>query len=204
MECNDKALSNVVLRHNERCKDCKTVVYKMLVKIYKDVENGYKIAIGTKPDDFSELSCFPALQEIYALLEQGRGYTNYVKAKTLPKCDYYVASEGFVLEFDESQHFSARRKLALLHYPSDLKLGYERRKWICLCDSINARDNDPYYRDEQRAWYDTLRDFLPMIKGLKPTVRLYSKEIQWCSLNPESIDDVNKFDALIKAKLGVQ
>ena len=202
MDWNNAASINGVLKHNERCKECKTVVYKMLVKTYNDVEEGYKIAIGSKPNDFIGLSCFPALQEIYDALEQARGYVNFVKAKTLPKCDYYVVSEGFVLEFDESQHFSAQRKLSLLHYPSDLKLGFERHKWIDLCDHIQARDNDPYYRDEQRAWYDSLRDSLPLIKGLKPTVRLYCREMQWCRLNPERIEDANKFEALIKAKLG--
>ncbi len=30
------------------------------------------------------------------------------------------------------------------------------------CDRVHARDNEPCYRDEQRAWYDTLRDILPV------------------------------------------
>jgi hypothetical protein len=34
-----------------------------------------------------------------------------------------------------------------------------------LCEEINAKDNYPPYRDEQRAWYDTLRDFLASDKG---------------------------------------
>jgi hypothetical protein len=56
-------------------------------------------------------------------------------------------------------------------------LGFDKRKWIELCDQINAHDNYPLFRDEQRAWYDTLRDFLPTIKPLLPTVRLYKKSL---------------------------
>jgi len=43
-----------------------------------------------------------------------------------------------------------------------------------------------------------LRDFLPEIKGLKPTVRLYSKEMEWCSLNPEKTEDIAKLKELIE------
>ena len=44
-------------------------------------------------------------------------------------------------------------------------------------------------RDEQRAWYDTLRDLVPSIKGLRPTVRLYARDRAWCSLDPDSKED---------------
>ena len=71
-------------------------------------------------------------------------------------------------------------------------------KWIALCEKINAKDNDPPFRDEQRAWYDTLRDFLPELKGFEPAVRLYSKEIRWCSLNPEKPENIAKFRKLIE------
>ena len=40
-------------------------------------------------------------------------------------------------------------------------------------------------RDEQRAWYDTLRDLVPSIMGLQPTVRLYASDQVWCSLDPD-------------------
>ncbi|HPU23972.1 MAG TPA: hypothetical protein PL149_07445 [Candidatus Kapabacteria bacterium] len=63
---------------------------------------------------------------------------------------------------------------------------------------FNAKDNDPIYRDEQRAWYDTLRDFLPAIKGLKPTVRLFAKDYVWCSFDPDNQSDVKKFENLLK------
>jgi len=67
-----------------------------------------------------------------------------------------------------------------------------------LCEKINAKDNDPPYRDEQRAWYDTLRDFLPSILGLNPTIRLYAKDFVWCSLNSDNPEDVEKFRRIIE------
>jgi len=187
-------------KHNERCQNCKDNVYALLVKIYGTVEKSPKIAIGTKPEYFAKLSSYSPLNDIFNLLEKERGLSGFVKAKTLPRCDFFVTTPGFILEFDESQHFTALRKVALLHYPPDLKLGFSKQDWITLCDHIRAKDNDPIYRDEQRAWYDTIRDFLVIIRGLKPTVRLYSQEMQWCSLNPAKIDDVNKFHTLLTNK----
>jgi hypothetical protein len=67
-------------------------------------------------------------------------------------------------------------------YPNELELGFNIEKWIALCEKINARDNNPPYRDEQRAWYDILRDFLHVLIGLKPTVRLFARDFVWCSL----------------------
>ena len=105
------------------------------------------------------------------------------------------------MEFDESQHFTIPRKFTLEKYPAGLELGFSREKWIMLCKEINAKDNDPPYRDEQRAWYDTLRDFLPAILDLKPTVRLFAKDFIWCSLNPDDPKDIDKFRKMIE-KIG--
>ena len=75
-------------------------------------------------------------------------------------------------------------------------------RWAFICDKTRATDNDPRYKDEQRAWYyDTIRDFLPELTGdLKPTVRLYSEEMQWCSLNPNNPDDIEKFKNIIEGR----
>ena len=62
------------------------------------------------------------------------------------------------------------------------------------------RDDDPPYRDEQRAWYDTLRDFLPSVLGLLPTVRLAVSEYPWCKLNPNSTEDVEKFRQILSER----
>lgn len=101
------------------------------------------------------------------------------------------------MEFDESQHFTAPRAEALEHYPPGLSIGFPIEDWHRHCVEINAHDNDPVDRDEKRVWYDTLRDFAPKRLGLGPTVRLYSREREWCSLDPNREMDVEAFRMLI-------
>ncbi|MCL0103504.1 hypothetical protein M1O51_02650 [Dehalococcoidia bacterium] len=188
------------IHHNERCPKCKETIRKLLHKIYGEVKVNYNFNVGTSPEDFKHSSYYHKLKEIYETLQNHRGFKEFVKAKTLPNCDFFISNPGFIVEFDESQHFTLPRKITLEKYPHDLKLGFNREKWIRLCEEINARDNDPPYRDEQRAWYDTLRDFLPVILGLKPTVRLFARDFVWCGLNPEDPRDVEKFMKIIKKR----
>ncbi len=186
--------------HNERCPDCKDTIERMLKQIYGDVKPNYKFRTGTNPEDFSDKTFYDDLQRIYENLQKYKGNKNFVITDTLPNCDYYVPDPGFILEFDESQHFTMPRKIALLSYPYKSRSGFSLAQWISTCDEIKAHDPDPIYRDEQRAWYDTLRDFLPELKGLEPTVRLYSNEMQWSSLNPDNRDDVAHFKAIIETR----
>lgn len=181
------------VHHGERCPKCKENIGKLLERIYGKVEQNYKFEVGTHLEDFLNTSCYGKLKEIFEILQNHRGYREFVKAKTLPNCDFFVPNPGFIVEFDESQHFTLPRKITLENCPNELELGFARKRWIALCEKINARDNDPPYRDEQRAWYDTLRDFLPAIKDLKPTVRLFAGDFVWCSLDPADASDVERF-----------
>lgn len=185
-------------RHNERCPECKRGIGKILEGIHGEVKRNYKFQIGTKPSDFGEKKFCEELGRIFVALQEHRVFKDFVKVKTLPHCDFFVPNPGFVLEFDESQHFTSARKLALELYPEELKLGFDKETWIDLCNRIDAKDNDPPYRDEQRAWYDTLRDFLPEIVGLKPTVRVFARDLAWCSLNPNSKADLERFRSVIQ------
>jgi hypothetical protein len=186
--------------HDERCPKCKETIQKLLEKIYGRVEPKFKFEIGTHPEDLGNTKIYGKLKEIFVALQNHRGFKEFIKARTLPNCDFFVPSPGFVLEFDESQHFTLPRKIALEHYPKTLDLGFGITKWVTLCEKVNAKDNNPPYRDEQRAWYDTLRDFLPSIKGLKPTTRLFSKDFVWCSLDPNNPSDVEKFERFLRGK----
>ncbi len=187
-----------IIHHDERCPKCKETIRKFLERIYGKVELNYKFEVGTHLKDFLNTSCYGELKEIYEALQNHRGFKEFVKATTLPNCDFFIPSLGFIVEFDESQHFTLPRRIALETYPDGLELGFNRGKWIALCEKINARDNDPLYRDEQRAWYDTLRDFLPEIKGLKPTIRLFAGDFAWCSLNPNNKSDVQRFSGFLR------
>lgn len=187
-------------KHDERCPECKTTVERMLRKIYGKVEVNHELKAGTKPEDYKEAPFYPEITEIFSRLQNHRGHKNFVKSKTLPRCDFFVLDPGFIVEFDESQHFTACRKIALSNYPRRLELRFDRERWIKLCEKIDAKDNDPPYRDEQRAWYDTLRDFIPTIKGFEPTVRMFSRDLQWCSLNPNVPTDVSRFKTILERR----
>lgn len=188
-------------KHNERCQDCKKTIKKMLKSIYGSVEPNYNFEAGVLPDDFSDSTFCPDLRTIYQSLQRHRSYESFVRTSRLPRVDYFVPTPGFIVEFDESQHFTECRKQALLHYPKDLDVGFDVNRWITICEKIQAKDNKPPFRDEQRAWYDTLRDFLPSILPLSPTVRLYSKSFHWCSLDPNITHDQEKFKAMIEGEL---
>lgn len=184
--------------HYERCPECKKTIERMIKEIYGNVVSNYKFEISTSVQDYKDFPFYQELKEILLKLQKLRGHKDFLRTPTLPRCDFFVPNPGFILEFDESQHFTLPRKISLQNYPQNLQLGFSLTKWIGLCEEINSKDNDPPFRDEQRAWYDTLRDFQPEIKGLEPTVRLHSKEIQWCSLDPEKPEDVAKFRELIE------
>jgi hypothetical protein len=184
----------------ERCEDCKRVVKTLLEKIYGPVQQNYRLDLGTRPEDYASASCQAALSRIYSALQQHRGFKEFVGMKTLPPSDFFVVNPGFLVEFDESQHFTKLRDLALSLYPSDLYFGFDLVDWMLEYQEKRQRDNDPPYRDEQRAWYDTLRDFAPHATSLLPTLRLHANGFawsdtrhEWCSLHPDNATDVETF-----------
>lgn len=183
--------------HDERCPNCKQTVEKMLIKIYGTVMPNHKFESEVYPEDFIKSDYHQTLKDIFTSLQGYRGHDTFVRTLELPKVDFYIPNPGLIIEFDESQHFTSCRKEALLKYPDSLRIGFDLNKWIDLCNKISSKDNNPPFRDEQRAWYDTLRDFLPTIKQLQPTIRLYSKDCHWCSLNPENESDVHKFSMFL-------
>ncbi len=185
--------------HSEQCPDCKTRVRELLERIYGKCLANHGFSWPAQLSSYKGTSIFSALQSVVRVLEEYRGFCskNFVRAKTVAPCDFWVPDPGFVVEFDESQHFTAPRKLALSMYPDDRGPGFSREYWTSLCEMHNARDNDPPFRDEQRAWYDTLRDLVPSLKGFQPTVRLYARDFVWCSLDPENSDDRRRFSDIV-------
>jgi hypothetical protein len=179
--------------HNERCKDCKKRIYELLTKLFGEVKINHNLNLSNNPDSFIDKPCYSDLKKIFTLLQNHRGYENFIRAKKLPNVDFFVVNPGFIVEFDETQHFTKPREITLKNYPNSLKIEFNRQKWIELCIKLHRKDNDPPYRDEQRAWYDTMRDFAPYILNLKPTIRLFAKDCIWCHLNPEREDDINLF-----------
>ncbi len=111
-----------------------------------------------------------ALREIFeAILEHGRrtwpkraDYEVKVGRTLLAACDIYVPTARQVIELDEHRHFTGARA-ASLHAYRTVILGFDPREYERWCLHVNAKDPTPIYRDGQRAWYDALRDHIPLL-----------------------------------------
>lgn len=183
-------------KERRRPEDC---IGDMLRAIYGEIHQHEKIYLGTKPDDYRGKPFHSDLSLIYYALEKHRDFRDFVQAPYVTP-DFFIPNPGFVVECDESQHFTKPRKISLEKYPNDKNLGFMKEQWISLCEELDKHDNDPPSRDEKRAWYDTLRDFLPEIKGFGPTVRLYYKEMDWCRMDPNKEADRDTFKRIISER----
>lgn len=183
--------------HSERCKDCKIRIYELLTKLFGEVKYNHNLKIPNNLDLLKDNAFYTDLKKILTLLQKHGEYDKFIRAKRLPNVDYFVVNPGFILEFDESQHFTKPREITLKNYPPKLRLKYNKEKWIELCIKLHKKDKDPHYRDEQRAWYDTMRDFSSSILDLQPTIRLFAKSYVWCDLNPERKQDIIEFQNLL-------
>jgi predicted amidohydrolase len=184
-------------RHSERCAECKVRVRELLEALYGECRPNLRFRWPARLSAYHGTPLYSALRRIAAALEAHRGFSvsDFVRTSLLAPSDFWVPDPGFLVEFDESQHFTHPRKLALAAYPEHPPPGFAPPRWISLCERYDARDNDPPYRDEQRAWYDTLRDLVPSLHGLRPTVRLHAGDLVWCSLDPDSEQDLSRFAA---------
>lgn len=190
--------------HNERCRECKKSIKTLLNTTFGKVEVNYDINLPSRLEDYLDTNIYKDLVPVYQALQNHRGFDHFVKAKKLPRVDFFIPDQNLILEFDESQHFTKTREIALSHYPKRQAFGFPVDKWRALCQEMNMRDNDPPYRDEQRAWYDTLRDFAPLLLETGKTVRLFSGDLVWCSLNPKEESDLKTFRAFILNNTEIQ
>lgn len=94
---------------------------------------------------------------LYDALSSYRCNTTFAKKNIVLRCDFVCEGQKLIIEYDERQHFSMARKISLESY-MDIPLNYDREKWIKACEDIDAKDNNPLYRDEARAYYDSTRD----------------------------------------------
>jgi hypothetical protein len=156
---------------------------------------------SAQPEDYANTAIGNVLEQIRRALGDLRGHRDFIKSAQMPPCDYYLPDPPFVVEFDENQHFSRARLVTLANYPANPLVGFPISRWRQLCRAIDAKDDEPFDRDERRAWYDTLRDLLPSVHGFGPTVRLYAEEFPWCTLDPASAQGVKNFRTLLRHRL---
>ena len=187
--------------HSGHCRACKEHVRELLTAIYGDCRVNYSSNWSALPEDYINTPIGARLREIRVALGELRGHRDFVKSPVVPPCDFYVSAPPFIVEFDESQHFSRSRLCALALYPTILEWGFSVSDWQALCRHIDARDDAPVDRDERRAWYDTMRDLVPPLHGSRPTVRLYAEAYPWCSLDDAGGAGRKQFQLLLGARL---
>jgi hypothetical protein len=186
--------------HSGHCRACKERVGDMLTALFGACLAGRQFPWPARPEEYAATPVGAPLQRIRDALGDWRGHRDFIKSAQMPPCDFYVADPPFILEFDESQHFSRARAVTLAMYPESIPVQFSVARWRALCEVIDAADDLPFDRDERRAWYDTLRDLAPFARGLGPTVRLYAGAQKWCALDPRAAHDRALFRAAITAE----
>jgi len=187
--------------HSDHCRACKERVRELLAAIYGQCRVNHQFPWPARPEDYANTLIADPLQQIRAALGAWRGQRDFIKSALMPPCDFFISAPPFIVEFDESQHFSRARLITLSLYPGTIPLGFSPARWQKLCSEIDARDDQPIDRDERRAWYDTLRDLVPVVYGFEPTVRLCAAQAPWCSLEASSAAAQEHFRALINNRL---
>jgi hypothetical protein len=142
------------------------------------------------PEHFGD--CYP---KILHLFEELGGDKDGLFAKAdgyLTPDAYFPEPYHFIFEFDELQHFTAPRQKTLTLYPADVPLAFNRREYLRFCaqhhDSALRKGTDRFRRKTadfpflngraaQRAFFDTFRDWLPPLYGLRPTLRIAEFEV---------------------------
>ncbi len=187
---NQRIISLTKIHSNENCFKCKKIIKGILENIYGATEIDYSANLGTKPEDFINFKHYDKLNNIYELIQNYGGFSEFVTTTSLPACDFYILDHGRIIEFDESPHFNPLRRMTLENYPLDVKLDFEKEKWLRLCEKKSREDYNITDKDKQRAWFDTLKDFIPSMdiqepRPLNNITRLYTSDFIWCSLNPD-------------------
>ena len=146
------------------------------------------------------INLFPVIQNIFRQLKGDQNGMESKGARTLKPDCYFGGKYNFIFEFDELQHFTSFKKTALLHYPRNLRYGFDLDQYIGYCDRFavqaikkgpagyrKPKEEFPYEngRAAQRAFFDAFRDLLPAVQGLKPTLRISEFEVAGITSNNE-------------------
>ena len=191
-------LSQIVnFQHSPHCHGCKLRVHELLGALFGECRMHEQFPWPARPEFYADTDVGETLQRICDALGALRGHCDFIKSSQMPPCDYFVAEPPFIVEFDENQHFSRPRLATLANYPQTIAVGFSIQRWQNLCRGIDAVDDTPIDRDERRAWYDSLRDLLPLVHGFWPTRRLYAGDFQFCALDSAKAADLALFRRLL-------
>jgi hypothetical protein len=160
----------------------KQALFDLLKKLFGTVECEVEFPwlVVPKTDELKE-----PVSSIFQPLQTMRGFSTFAGAGRSLRCDFYIPSQKMIVEYDERQHFTIQRAKTLELYLPDISLDFDRQEWIKSCNSIKATDPNPPYRDEQRAFYDSLRDILAAQNGYR-LVRFRQGDFDWTSHDAET------------------
>lgn len=132
-------------------------------------------------------------KSVYDALSAYRGNTTFAKKGVALRCDFVCDSKRLIIEYDERQHFSDARRIALEAY-SDIPLCFDKQLWISACNSVRAKDNSPVNRDEIRAYYDSTRDIACAEHGYH-LIRIMHGQLDFTSIEAEKLlsEILNKY-----------
>ena len=132
----------------------KEYLQNLLYELFGEVETEKKYDWATSPRTEK------VYMDIIANIEKLCGTRSFANKKYKMAFDFVCEKQKLIIEYDERQHFTKQRKIALMSYPSNIRLYYEKKMWIKACDDINTRlkSKDRPYRDETRAFYESIRD----------------------------------------------
>ncbi|MCQ2199481.1 MAG: hypothetical protein MJZ19_07155 [Paludibacteraceae bacterium] len=152
----------------------KNYLQRFLNKIYDcDIVSEMTFPWMQAPYEMDDLFC-----RVFQALSQYRNADpKFARVNYKLRCDFVCESQKTIIEYDERQHFSEARAISLEAY-RDIPLNYDRNLWIKACRDIKARDKDPVYRDEGRAFFDSTRDIQAYRNGYK-LVRIMHGQIDF-------------------------
>ena len=183
-------------------KQQKSALLKVLINKFVNVETEKELPDcraqdpKTKSDYtelYNELYCHAEMREAYVAEKYPDKYTKEIYWRNIkslqcsPEFDYYLPDVKVIVEYDEKQHFTFARKLSLQNYPPNINLNFSINEWVAYCETINAKHKPWETRDEQRAYYDSVRDIEASRNGYT-LIRIKHGNFNWISSSQNKID----------------
>jgi hypothetical protein len=184
-KCNVRCKCESSKKARLNAKQQKIVLKKILEKQFGSVECEKTFDWLVVPD---ESSMDTVLAKIYNAIGLFRGNHNFATPGERLKCDFFIPSRNLIIEYDERQHFSAPRAISLDLYLPDMSFSFDVEYWKRECRSIKAKDSDKRdpFRDEKRAFYDSIRDIFAARNGMN-LVRIRHGDYDWKEMRGKEI-----------------
>lgn len=128
-------------------------------------------------------------KNLLANLSSFCGDKSFCKKKIPLYCDFVCDGKKIIIEYDERQHFTQARKIALQSY-LNIQVNFDRKLWIKACEDVNAKANSSKNRDVIRAYYDSVRDIACHKNGYK-LIRIMHGQMDFTK--PDAYDDLEKY-----------